>query len=37
MIEFNEEQMCASDLNEDGIVNVIDIVQLVNVILGVGL
>ena len=28
-----DEGLCASDLNEDGLINVIDIVTLVNIIL----
>ena len=30
---FNEEQLIVADLNEDGIINVIDIVLLVDIIL----
>ena len=31
--DFTDEQLCAADLNEDSIINVLDIVNLVNLIL----
>ena len=32
--EFDDNQMCASDLNEDSNVDVLDIVSIVSMILG---
>ena len=30
---MTDEQSCAADLNEDGVVNILDIVGLVNVVI----
>ena len=32
-VEFTDEQIQAADLNQDGIINILDIVQIVNIIL----
>ena len=33
-ITYDESQICAADINEDGTVNILDVVSIVNVILG---
>ena len=31
--EFTNEQIQAADLNQDGIINILDIVQIINIVL----
>jgi hypothetical protein len=31
--EFSDEQIQAADLNQDGVINILDIVQIINIVL----